>query len=699
MAIKICPKCSGKVSETRNDCPHCGFIFSENKKCPECEEFIPINSQECPVCGFRFDGLITKETADVENVNELDNDITTDKIVVENIDSSNEDVLNLDSTSENIPNDVSETKNLIENSSDSQINVGELHVCPYCNSNTPYMIGINFYLCMTCRIKYYDIDTKKTNNVKSSYKTINVSNVENENNSISSSTDVIDSNKNVSLINKLNVSKRDNVKTDDKNTNDESEVQQEAIVQKEESDSSIQKKSVEKTELIEECNNPKYDDTTVREESYDENDNKNIRLYMLLHFGLMLFMYFIIIIPIIFGLIANEHYYYSTNLFVALPSLGLFVASVVLSVMAIKFIDESIKKSHIFIIVSVGLFIVSMSLWADYFIYEIYWTNIVSMIIVTAICGFISIGIFVPLLLVFIRSNKTKLSVASFIFTAVSLFVIVLVMIISFFVTEPYNYSNRNDYNKYDGIEYKIYSDFGIASVSHVDSYSTDVYIQSYYNDMPVTKIENGAFSNTSVEYVHMPDTIISIDENAFKNCKKLRMVDLSECLIHIGSYAFSGCESLESLILPNVLFDIGPYAFSNCKSLHSVTIPNGVSSIEAGLFSECNSLEYVAIPDSITNIGSEAFEKCYNLNSISIPNGLEYIGSYAFFDCNSLGNVMSLPNTLNYIDDYAFCDCSINNLSYVGSKTDWINVNKMSSWYYGSQITEINCSDGIIYV
>ena len=56
MGVKICPECGGKVSESRNTCIHCGYIFpsekpKETKKCPDCEADVDIDVNECPECG------------------------------------------------------------------------------------------------------------------------------------------------------------------------------------------------------------------------------------------------------------------------------------------------------------------------------------------------------------------------------------------------------------------------------------------------------------------------------------------------------------------------------------------------------------------------------------------------------------------------------------------------------------------------
>ena len=68
MGVRICPQCGGKVAESRNECPHCGYDFKKNKKCPECEEMIDIHLSECPICGHIFEEEVTKEEVTKEEV-------------------------------------------------------------------------------------------------------------------------------------------------------------------------------------------------------------------------------------------------------------------------------------------------------------------------------------------------------------------------------------------------------------------------------------------------------------------------------------------------------------------------------------------------------------------------------------------------------------------------------------------------------
>ncbi|MBP3291941.1 MAG: leucine-rich repeat protein [Clostridia bacterium] len=55
MGIRICPDCGGKVSESRRDCIHCGYVFPLTKQCPDCGESVEENAKVCPECGYPFE--------------------------------------------------------------------------------------------------------------------------------------------------------------------------------------------------------------------------------------------------------------------------------------------------------------------------------------------------------------------------------------------------------------------------------------------------------------------------------------------------------------------------------------------------------------------------------------------------------------------------------------------------------------------
>ena len=110
---------------------------------------------------------------------------------------------------------------------------------------------------------------------------------------------------------------------------------------------------------------------------------------------------------------------------------------------------------------------------------------------------------------------------------------------------------------------------------------------------------------------------------------------------------------------IPNSVTSIGDYAFRDCRSLTSITIPNSVTSIGIGAFYDCSSLTSITIPNSVTSIGIGAFYNCSGLTSITIPNSVTSIGSSAFYGCSGLTSITSLAEVPPTLGTYAFYNVS----------------------------------------
>ena len=162
----------------------------------------------------------------------------------------------------------------------------------------------------------------------------------------------------------------------------------------------------------------------------------------------------------------------------------------------------------------------------------------------------------------------------------------------------------------------------------------------------------------TSLEAVGLSENIYSINYSAFANCSSLTSISIPDKVSYINDNVFNGCSSLASITLPDRLSYLGYNVFSNCSSLTSITIPNGVTSLYWGVFDSCTSLESVYIPDSVTYIDQYVFNGCTSLQEVRLPNGLERIGSWTFQGCSSLTSV-TLPDSIISIDSYAFWGCT----------------------------------------
>lgn len=97
-----------------------------------------------------------------------------------------------------------------------------------------------------------------------------------------------------------------------------------------------------------------------------------------------------------------------------------------------------------------------------------------------------------------------------------------------------------------EGLEYALNDDGKSYTITTYHGISYEVVIPSKYNKLPVT----------------------SIDDRAFSGCTSLTSITIPNSVTSIGSGAFSHCTSLTSIVTPNNVTSIGAMAFWNCTSL-----------------------------------------------------------------------------------------------------------------------------------
>lgn len=172
-----------------------------------------------------------------------------------------------------------------------------------------------------------------------------------------------------------------------------------------------------------------------------------------------------------------------------------------------------------------------------------------------------------------------------------------------------------------------------------------------------IITIDDAAFKNCPFSEINIPNSVIKIGDHAFWGCGYLTKVVMGNSVEHIGLEAFLDCQRLQEVNLPNSLTFMDDFAFRGCWSLQRIDIPNSLKKLGDGAFKYCTSLEEVTLGSSLQEIGGWAFEQT-KIKNIKFPNSLKIILPYAFQDCAQLENI-EWGDSLETIGAYAFAYCT----------------------------------------
>jgi hypothetical protein len=156
-----------------------------------------------------------------------------------------------------------------------------------------------------------------------------------------------------------------------------------------------------------------------------------------------------------------------------------------------------------------------------------------------------------------------------------------------------------------------------------------------------VTTIGDGAFTNTALTSVKIPNNVKTLGTRAFRDCKNLLSAHIGTGLSEIPNYAFDSCSQLMSLTIREGITQIGQYAFQDCKDLIVVVIPGSVVKIDSYAFKNCTKLFNLGFNEGLKSIGTNTFLDCTELDFVKFPNSLTTIGEYAFKGCIKLATIM----------------------------------------------------------
>ena len=192
----------------------------------------------------------------------------------------------------------------------------------------------------------------------------------------------------------------------------------------------------------------------------------------------------------------------------------------------------------------------------------------------------------------------------------------------------------------------------GVVITDYIGT-ATTVSVPAQLGGQNVVEIGEGAFADSAVIGVSLPDTVVNINKQAFYYCMALVEVKLGSGTVMIGEDAFHGCVALSSVHLNNGLKTIGESAFALNDNLKNITIPNTVETIEEGAFI-LSGLTSVTIPGSVQFVGNQAFSGCENLTDVVIESGVKMLDKKVFEDCAKLTRV-EIPASVDTLEFAVF--------------------------------------------
>ena len=201
---------------------------------------------------------------------------------------------------------------------------------------------------------------------------------------------------------------------------------------------------------------------------------------------------------------------------------------------------------------------------------------------------------------------------------------------------------------------------------------------------------------------VRIPNSIESIETEAFKYCNYITKLSIAASVTSMGNRAFYGCSELatvhfegaqdaqEAVVgyqafercykLSSVLFDddvnitkLDKYAFEYCTALKSITLPASLVKIDNYALGYCSLLSEVKFAEGtvFVDVSVSAFEKSLKLTKIYIPSTMEDIPTGAINACPSIEAIIIDDKNPNFLAEGAAIYSKDKTIIYFYSKTE----------------------------
>lgn len=213
-------------------------------------------------------------------------------------------------------------------------------------------------------------------------------------------------------------------------------------------------------------------------------------------------------------------------------------------------------------------------------------------------------------------------------------------------------------------------------------------------NGYKVVEILPFAFgANYGITKINLPNTIETIDNNAFSICYNLASIEIPASVKSIGFQLHgntkvasitvdpnnpvydsrNNCNAIirtsdnklvsacRSTVIPDNVEIIGESSYYWFDGLETVNIPNSVKTIEKCAFQSVN-MTSVIMPNSVKKIGSQTFASCKKLESLKLSENLTVLPDWFIRGCENLRS-LTIPKSVKTIEVGAFQESGLTSL------------------------------------
>lgn len=165
-----------------------------------------------------------------------------------------------------------------------------------------------------------------------------------------------------------------------------------------------------------------------------------------------------------------------------------------------------------------------------------------------------------------------------------------------------------------------------------------------------LTNIGYAAFSNCSwLEEISMPNSVTTLERygnssdrssETFYNCRRLKKIIFSDAITILPKLCCYENNSVEELHLPNNLVSVEDNFMYGANSVKELKLPASLRTIGASAFAGLHQVEILELPDKLQSIGSGAFHNSARLNTIILSSGVDMYNQ-TFRGCSNIKTII----------------------------------------------------------